>query len=275
MNNAVAATPPAREHRDRVEDSSHRAAGRLARWQRRRARESRRAPGWLRGARSGGRHRFPRARPGSGRPDRLGDGGGRPEERRRTGRARDGGNRLRRVRGQGDQELHRHRVPLRLPEGQALGRRDRRGSRARHPGGGRADRGGARAHADHEPHLHRAVQVHRGGEDPQRDRLPAIGARRPLRPAGCGDTAGVGRARRAPARGAAGDPRSHAGRIPVPVPSPGRGLHLDHRRSQGRRRGERGGQAVHQRGPRQRAGLHPPQRRRAHGGRGHAHLEDL
>ena len=35
------------------------------------------------------------------------------------------------LRGQGGQELHRHRVPLRLPEGQAVGRRDRRGRRAR------------------------------------------------------------------------------------------------------------------------------------------------
>ena len=35
------------------------------------------------------------------------------------------------LRGQGGQELHRHRVPLRLPEGQALGRRDRGGRRAR------------------------------------------------------------------------------------------------------------------------------------------------
>ena len=45
--------------------------------------------------------------------------------------AGDGGDRLRCVRGQGGQELRRHRVPLRLPEGQALGRRDRGGPRAR------------------------------------------------------------------------------------------------------------------------------------------------
>ena len=61
----------------------------------------------------------------------LGDGRRRARARRRARRAGDGGDRLRRARGQGRQELHRHRVPLRLPQGQALGRRDRRGRRAR------------------------------------------------------------------------------------------------------------------------------------------------
>ena len=103
------------------------------------------------------------------------------QQRRRAGRARDGGDRLRRLRGQGRQELHRDRVPLRLPEGQALGRRDRRGPRARDPVRGRADRRRARAHPDHEPDLDRAVQGDRGGEDAQRDRLQALGARRALR----------------------------------------------------------------------------------------------
>ena len=76
-------------------------------------------------------------------------------------------------------------------------------------------------------------------EDPQRDRLPAVGARRPVRRAGGGDTPGGGRAGGAAARSAAGDPRPHARRLPVPVPPPRRRLHLDHRRPQGRRRGER------------------------------------
>ena len=39
----------------------------------------------------------------------------------------DRGDRLRRPRGQGGQELHRHRVPLRLPQGQEDRRGDRRG----------------------------------------------------------------------------------------------------------------------------------------------------
>ena len=43
-----------------------------------------------------------------------------------------GGDRVRRLRGQGDQELRRHRVPLGLPQGQAERRRDRRGPERRH-----------------------------------------------------------------------------------------------------------------------------------------------
>ena len=75
---------------------------------------------------------------------------------------------LRRLRGQGGQELHRHRVPLRLPEGQALGRRHRGGPRAGDPVRRGADRRGARAHADHQPDLDRAVQGDRRGQDAQR-----------------------------------------------------------------------------------------------------------
>ena len=118
-----------------------------------------------------------------GRPDR-------PRARRRGARARrrarppgDGGHGLRRVRGQGGQELHRHRVPVRLPQGQALGRGDRGGRGARRLLRRRADRGRARADADHEPDLDGALQGHRRRQDPQRDDLPAVGARRPLRAA--------------------------------------------------------------------------------------------
>ena len=95
----------------------------------------------------------------------------------------DGGDRLRRVRGQGGQELHRHRVPLRLPQGQALGRGDRGGRRARGLLRRRADRRRARAHADHQPDLDGAVQGDRRGQDPQRDDLPPVGARGALRAA--------------------------------------------------------------------------------------------
>ncbi len=86
------------------------------------------------------------ARPGAGRRDRVGDGRGRPGGRHRPRRAGHRGDRLRRPRGQGRQELHRHRVPLRLPEGQAQRRRDRQGPRARHRLRRRADRRRARRH---------------------------------------------------------------------------------------------------------------------------------
>ena len=100
---------------------------------------------------------------------------------RRPRRARARRDRLRRARGQGGQELRRDRVPLRPPRRQALGRRDRRGPRARHRVRRRADRRRARAAADHQPDLDRAVQVHRRRQDAQRDHLPPVGARRTLR----------------------------------------------------------------------------------------------
>ena len=111
-------------------------------------------------------------RPGDRRPHRLGAGGRRA---RACGRARpdgDGGDRIRRLRGQGGQELHRHRVPLRLPQGQAVRRRDRRGPRARDPLRRGAGRRRARADADHQPDVDRAVQGDRRGQDAQRRHLP-------------------------------------------------------------------------------------------------------
>ena len=75
--------------------------------------------------------------------------------------------------------------------------------------------------------------------------------------------AGGGRGRRSAAARAAGDPRSDARRLPVPVPSSRRRLHLDDRRAEGGCRRERRGQAVPQRRLGQRARLSAPQRRRA------------
>ena len=84
-----------------------------------------------------------------------------------------------------------------------------------------------------------------------------------------GESAGL------PRRRSAGDPRPDARRLAVPLPPPRGRPHLDDRWPQGRRRGQCRGQAVPQRRPRQRAGLPPPQRRRAHGRRRHAHLQDV
>ena len=111
----------------------------------------------------------------------------------------------------------------------------------------RADRRRARAAADHQPDLDRAVQVDRRREDAQRDDLPPVGARRALRDARGRDAPGGRRGRRAAARRAAGDPRPDARRLPVPLPPPGRRLHLDDRRPEGGRGRERGRQAVPQR----------------------------
>ena len=91
-----------------------------------------RTVGRLRRARAGGLAGAARARPGGGRPDRLGDGrspgsstpSSSPSWRWRRPASACFEDKVR-------QELHRHRVPLRLPEGQAVGRRDRRGPRAR------------------------------------------------------------------------------------------------------------------------------------------------
>ena len=116
-----------------------------------------------------------------------------------------------------------------------------------------ADRRRARADADHEPDLDGAVQGDRRRQDPQRDDLPALGPRRPLRAAGDRDPAGGRRARRAAAGHAAGDPRPDARRLAVPLPPPRRRLHLDDRRPEGGRRRQRGRQALPQRRSRQRA----------------------
>ena len=196
-------------------------------------------------------------RPGGRRSHRLGARGRRPAACGRAGPARDGGDRVRRLRGQGGQELHRHRVPLRLPEGQAVGRRHRGGPRAGDPLRRGACRRGARADADHQPDLDRAVQGDRRGQDAQRRHLPPVGASRGLRDARRRDPPGGRRARRDAAGDAAGHPRPDARRLPVPLPPPRRRLHLDDRRPEGGRRGQRGRQAVPERRRRQRAGLHP------------------
>ena len=66
---------------------------------------------------------------------------------------------------------------------------------APHPVRRRADRRRARAAADHEPDLDRAVQGDRGRQDAQRDDLPALGARGPLRDEGDRDPPGRRRGR--------------------------------------------------------------------------------
>ena len=112
------------------------------------------------------------------------------------------------------------------------GRRHRRGPRARHRVRRRADRRRAGAAADHQPDLDRAVQVDRRRQDAQRDDLPPVGARRPLRAARDRDPPD------APARQAGLPPDAlqvipdpHARRLAVPLPSPRRRLHLDDRRA--------------------------------------------
>ena len=62
---------------------------------------------------------------------------------------------------------------------------------------GRADRRRARAAADHQPDLDRAVQGDRRGQDAQRDDLPPLGARGALRDARDRDPPGRRRGTRA------------------------------------------------------------------------------
>ena len=118
--------------------------------------------------------------------------------------------------------------------------------------------------ADHQPDLDRAVQGDRRGEDAQRDDLPA--RRRARRAA----RRGRSRSSRRPARPRAC--RRDALQV-IPDPTLDVSQYLFHHPGvdfiwttggpEGGRRDERGRQAVHQRRPRQRAGLRPPQRRRA------------
>ncbi len=218
---------------------------------------------------------LPRPRPGSRRRDRARDGGRGSPPRRGARRARDGGDRLRRLRGQGHQELRRHGVPLRPPTRQAHGRRHRGGPRARALVRRGADRRGARPVADHEPYLDRALQGDRRGEDAQRRGLPTVGARGPLRRARDRHRPYRRRGGRAAAGRAPGRARRHARRLAVPVPSRRRRLHLDHGGPEGRPRDQRGGQALHRRGARERARLRPSQRRRRDGGDGRPDLQDL
>ena len=106
-------------------------------------------------------------------------------------------------------------------QGQALGRRDRRGRRARHPVRRRADRRRAGAPADHQPDVDRAVQGDRRGQDAQRDDLPA----RRARAARCAERAveilqEAGEAAGLPPGALQVDPRPDARRLPVPLPPP-------------------------------------------------------
>ena len=158
------------------------------------------------------------------------------------------------------QELHRDRVPLRLPEGQAVRRRDRRGPRARHRVRRRADR--RRCSRSRRSPTRRRPSCSRRSWRPRRA-TRSSSARPRARPAAPNGPSRFSRRparRRAPARRDPGDPRPHARRLAVPVPPRGRRLHLDDGRSQGGRGRERRRQAVRQRRPRQRAGLRTPQR---------------
>ena len=73
-----------------------------------------------------------------------------------------------------------------------------------------------------------------GGEDPQRDDLPALGARRALRDARGRDPAGGRRGGGDARRRAPGDPRPDPRRLPVPLPPPRRRPDLDDRRARRR-----------------------------------------
>ena len=96
-----------------------------------------------------------------------------------------------------------------------------------------------------------------------------------VRGAGGRAAAGGGRGGRVAAQRAAGDPRPDARRLPVPLPSPGGRLHLDDRRAEGGRGGQRGRQAVPERRLGQRAGVRASQRRHPDGGRRHPDLQDV
>ena len=193
-------------------------------------------------------------RPGAGRPDRPRDGHRRPRGRGRARRARARGDRLRRARGQGDQELRRHRVPLRPPAGQALGRRHRR----RTPS--------ARSTYVAEPigvvlallpitnptstALFKSIVAAKTRN--------AIIFRPSARAARCATRAieilqRAGEAEGLPPQRAAGHPRRDARGVAVPLPPRRRRPDLDDRRPEGRRGGQRGRQAVHLRRPGQRA----------------------
>ena len=177
------------------------------------------------------------------------------------------------ARGQGRQELHRHRVPLRLPPGQeapwASSTRTRTSDRSREPIGvvlallpitnptSTALFKSIVATKTRNAMIMRpsaAPRVLLGARD---EILQAAGETRPA-------------ARRAP-----GDPRPDARRLPVPLPSRRSRLHLDDRGSEGRRRRQRRRQAVPERRLGQRAGLRAPQRRHRDGGRGHPRLQDV
>ena len=181
---------------------------------------------------------FRGARPGGGRPDRLGDGRGRPARSGRARRAGDGGDRLRRVRGQGRQELRRHRVPLRLPQGQAR----RSGVIDEDPRARRSSTSPSRSascsRCCRSPTRPRR-RCSRRSSPPRRATRSSSARRRGRRAA---PTRAIellqeaGEARRAPARRAAGRPRPDARRLAVPVPPPRHRLHLDDRRPEGGRR---------------------------------------
>ena len=85
----------------------------------------------------------------------------------------------------------------------------------------------------------------------------------------------AGRGGRDAARRAAGHARPDARRLAVPLPPPGRRLHLDDRRAEGRRRDPSAGKPCIGVGAGQRAGLRAPQRRPADGRRRHPDLQDV
>ena len=129
-----------------------------------------------------------------------------------------------------------------------LGRRHRRGPRARHPVRRRADRRRAGAAADHQPDLDRAVQGDRRRQDAQRDDLPPLGARGALR----------ARARSSCSRRPARRPGCRPDALQVvPDPTLDVSQYLFHHPGvdfiwttggpEGGRRDQRGRQAVHQR----------------------------
>ena len=85
----------------------------------------------------------------------------------------------------------------------------------------------------------------------------------------------AGEAAGLPPQRAPGDSRSDARRLPVPLPSSGRRLHLDDRRPEGGRGGQRRRQAVPERRLGQRPGVRASQRRHPDGGRRHPDLQDV
>ena len=132
----------------------------------------------------GRRRRASAPRPGGGRPHRLGDGRRRPRARRRARRAGDGGDRLRRA------SRTRSSRTTSPPSSSTTTCKDKRSV-------GVIDEDAERGiqyvaepigvvlalTADHQPDLDGALQGDRRRQDPQRDHLPAVGARRPLRAA--------------------------------------------------------------------------------------------
>ena len=198
--------------------------------------------------------------------DRLGDGRRRPRARRRARRAGDGGDRLRRAsRTRWSRTTSPPSSSTTTCKDKRIGRRDRRGPRARHRVRRRADRRRARARC-RSPTRPRPRCSSRSSAAKTRN---AMIFRPSARAARCAARAVEilqerRRGRRAAARRAAGDPRPDARRLPVPLPPPRRRLHLDDRRAEGgRARPTPPASRASASAPGNAPGLPAPQRRRA------------